>query len=240
MYKTIGDDKMMMPIIVTCREFFEMFLILVPLTIYLCKIGQNKLMKNILVGGTAGLIVTILTGIAAFNTTAKLEGYAENLFMGSTMLFLSGLILFSLVIIKKQSKSVQDYKQTKENNFTAYSLFILAFVTTFRESLEILIFFLPFLHTSLLSTLIGGLVGFVISLIIAFLVFKFAVKLNINIIFTILNLFLIYIGACLFGESLLELMPNVGDSIELAGKLIYGIPVAFLFIKSELKKYVNR
>lgn len=231
---------MIIPMIVTCREFFEMFLILVPLAIYLYKIDQKKLMKNIFVGGAAGLVVTILTGIVAFNTTAKLEGYAENLFMGSTMLFLSGLILFSLVIIKKQSKSIQDYSQTKENNFTAYSLFTLAFVTTFRESLEILIFFLPFLHTSLLSTLSGGIVGFSISLVVAFIIFKFAVKLNINIIFTILNLFLIYIGACLFGESLLELMPNTGSSIELAGQLIYGIPVAFLFIKSELKKYVKK
>lgn len=217
-----------------------MFLVLVPLTVYLYKIDQKKLVKNIFVGGAAGLAATILTGIAAFNTTAKLEGYAENLFMGSTMLFLSVLILYSLVIIKKQFKSVQVYDQTKENNFTAYSLFTLAFVTIFRESLEILIFFLPFLHTSLLSTLSWGLVGFAISLVGAFVVFKFAVKLNISIIFTVLNLLLIYVGACLFGESLLELMPNLGDSIELAGQLIYGIPVAFLFIKNELRKYIKR
>ncbi|MDF2882800.1 MAG: high-affinity Fe2+/Pb2+ permease, partial [Clostridiaceae bacterium] len=231
--------NMIMSMIVTCREFFEMFLILVPLAVYLYKINQKKLLKNICTGGAVGLAATLLTGIAAYNTTAKLEGYAENLFMGSTMLFLSGLILFSLVIIKKHSKGVQVYDQTIENNFTAYSLFTLAFVTTFRESLEILLFFLPFMHISLLSTLSGGVIGFAISLVGAFLIFKFAAKLNINIVFTVLNLFLIYIGASLFGESLLELFPSVGGSIELAGQLIYGIPAAFLFIKSELRKYIK-
>lgn len=231
---------MIMSMIVTCREFFEMFLILVPLAVYLYKINQKKLLKNICTGGAVGLAATLLTGIAAYNTTAKLEGYAKNLFMGSTMLFLSGLILYSMVIIKKQSKGVQVYEQTMENNFTSYSLFTLAFVTIFRESLEILIFFLPFLHTSLLSTIGGGAIGFGVSLIGAFLIFKFAAKLNISIIFTFLNLFLIFIGASLFGESLLELFPNAGNSIELAGQLIYGIPIAFLFIKSELRKYIKK
>lgn len=231
---------MVMSMIVTCREFFEMFIILIPLAVYLYKINQKKLLKNICTGGAVGLAATLLTGIAAYNTTAKLEGYANNLFMGSTMLFLSGLILYSMVIIKKQAKGVQVYEQAKENNFTSYSLFTLAFVTIFRESLEILIFFLPFLHTSLLLTLVGGAIGFGISLIGAFLIFKFAAKLNISIIFTFLNLFLIFIGASLFGESLLKLFPNSGNSIDLAGKLIYGIPVAFLFIKSELRKYIKK
>jgi len=123
---------------------------------------------------------------------------------------------------------------------TAISLFTLAFLTIFRESLEITIFTLPFINEAALTIATGILLGVLVSTALMFVAYRTTLKLSINTIFNVLTIILILVGAMLFGEGLAELIPSMGDPAERLGQLIYGIPTLYIFLEDMIKKYIKK
>lgn len=232
---------MVTPMIVTIRECLEMFIIIVPLLAYFYRMNRHDVIRTIYFGCLGGAATTTVLGVVLYKTTQDMEGYSQHLFLGFTMLFLAGLILYNIILLKKQNKvASMNLPEGVNEKVTKISMFILVFTTVFRESLEILIFVLPYLYTNILVMFEGIAAGLFIAVVCMVIISKTAAKLNINLIFTILTFLLIIIGANLFGEALGILLPAHGESIEKAGMLIYGIPLMFFFLKGELRKYSKR
>lgn len=232
---------MSIPIIIAFRECFEMLLIIVPLLIYLNKIERLDLSKYIYMGCGTGALISVITGALLIGQVGKLNGYLQELFLGVTMILISALILYSIVWVsnynKQQTLNITDKYNVK---LTGISLFILSFITIFRESLEIIMFLIPLANKSMLITMMGISIGVVCSLILAFVIFKTSIKLNVYIIFSVLTLILIFMGGSLFGEGLSIIFPEYGSNMELLGKLIYTIPLLYIFLKRELRKYLKK
>ena len=232
---------MLTSLIISFRECFEMLLILVPLLAYLTKIDRKDLSKYIYFGSFIGLITSLVSGALIFNQVKSLESAIKDLFEGSIMLFLSALILYSIILIKKQRKEITKTSfDASTIKVTAYSLFILSFLTIFRESLEIILFTLPYLAKSAFSIVSGILSGAILAIVVMYSFYRTSIKLSINVIFNILTILLIAIGAVTFGEGIAELFPSMGQSLEKASMLIYGISTLYLFIKSLLKEYAKK
>jgi len=241
LHKQYGGDNMITPMIISFRECLEMLIIIIPLLAFLTKVEKRYLSKFVYGGGIAGAALASIIGIVLFKTTQSLEGYTQQIFLGSLMLFISGLILYNIAILRKQSKNITlDTTQNSKDNLTSVSLFLLAFTTIFRESLEIVMFLIPMFNESPITIGTGIISGIAASLIVMALIYKTALKLNINVIFSIMTLILILIGASMFGEALGIFFPDLGTSLILAGKLIYGIPLVYLFAKKELKRYIKK
>lgn len=231
---------MLTSLIISFRECFEMLLILVPLLAYLTKIDRKDLSKYIYFGSFIGLFTSLASGVLIFKQVKSLEFAVKGLFEGSIMLFLSALILYSIILIKKQRKEIAKTSfDASTVKITAYSLFILSFLTIFRESLEIILFTLPFLANSAFSVISGILSGAILAIAVMYLFYRTSLKLSINVIFNTLTIILIAIGAVTFGEGIATLFPSMGESIEKVSMLIYGIPTFYLFIKSLLKEYAK-
>jgi hypothetical protein len=64
-------------------------------------------------------------------------------------------------------------------------------------------------------------------------------NLNISLVFYILNLFLVGLGAYYFGDALEVLFGSYVPHIFKIGILVYAVPSYFIIIKNDLKKYLN-
>lgn len=232
---------MVITAIIAFRESLEMLLVIVPLIIYVTKINRIDLRKYIYSGTGIGVILSIGCGTALFNQAKNLETAVQHIFQGSMMLFLSALIVYSIILLKKQKKA---FTTKIDKNFniklTGFSLFILAFLTIFRESLEITIFTLPLINEAAYIIAIGIILGALVSIALMYVVYRTTIKLSIDVIFNALTIILILIGAMLFGEALSELIPSLGESIEKCGELIYAIPTLYIFSKDMIKKYIKK
>lgn len=219
-----------------------MFIVIFSLIAYAVKINRKNLIKYIWGGSFLGIIVSVFTGLFVFGQAQKLEGFAQQLFQGSIMLFLAVLILYNVIGIGKQKKllSINDSVGEANYNGKAVSLFLIPFLAVFRESLEVIMFVLALISETPINIIIGIIIGGIASFCIMYLIYRTTAKLSIKVIFDILTLVLIFMGATMFGEGIAELMPQLGQSIEVAGKMIYGIPLIYLFLKNAIKAYIKK
>lgn len=235
----IGGDFMITSLLITFRESLEIYIFILPLIMYMYKIGKPQESKRIYLGLATGLLLTVLTGIGLNMFFSTLEGGAIHLVEAGLQLFLSMLIIYALAILQKLNKNYDFLKIDENISIKSMSLFILALITVFREGLEVVVFTLPSIITSPLLTILGMLMGIVASTILMLIMFKTTIKININVIFIFSALFLIYIGAECFGEALMYFFPNLGLTV-MAGEILYALPLLYLFIKAQLKRYVNK
>ena len=223
------------------RESLEMSLILVPLIAYLAKLNKRNLAKYIYWGGSIGFLLSGIVGTLLYGQAQSLEGYSKNLFEGSILLIVSGLIIYNLVIIG--SKKTKDFANIEEDynvSANAYSLFILAFLTVFRESLEIIVFGLPLFNIGALNIGIGLVLGVLVSSAITIVIYRTSLKLNIGVLFNMITLVLIFIGSLMFGEGIAQLMAIDSEAVIGVGRIVYAVPCMYFFLKNVTKNYIKK
>lgn len=229
---------MLAPFIICLREGSEIFLVVIPLVIYFNKNRMYKMTKSVCLGGAFGAFIAAAIGAVIFSQAALLNGPAGELFDGLLGIVLAGLILYGIVLIRK-SKAFDTGPNPKFTSLSRKGVFMIASITAFREILESTLFILSSSGSSPLLVLVSALLGLVCAALIIFLISKGISNLNINLVFYILNLFFIGLGANYFGEGLEALFGSYVPQILKVGILVYAIPIYFIIIKKDLKKYMN-
>lgn len=229
---------MFTPFIICFREGIEIFLIIIPLVVYFNKSRLFDMSRSICLGGVLGAVTATAIGSFIFSQAALLEGPAGDLFDGILGLVLAILILYSIVLLRK-NKSFDTEPNKRYIAYTKKGVFIISAITFFREILEAVLFLLT--GTSGSPLLIGGsaLSGFICAAASVYVVARGISNLNISIMFYILNLFLVGIGAYYFGDALEVLFGSMSPEIFKAGFLLYAVPSYIIMIKKDLKAYLN-
>lgn len=226
--------------VISFRESLEVFLVLVPMVIYLIRMKKYRLARRISYGAGLGLISTALVSLLMFGQLENLEGLGRRIFDGGMHLFLSVLILLNIIQFIRQKKYLTKKPGDEDGEFlSGLGLFILSYATVFRESLEIIVYNLPALGEDTSTLVIGASLGITASLTLCLLVFGFSVNLNMKLIFFVLTALMIVIGADMFGEGISSLLPEGEGSVENAARLVYAIPLLYIFIKRELKTLIE-
>jgi high-affinity iron transporter len=228
-------------LVIAFREGFEAVLVIGIILTYLKQTNRTKLSKFVLWGTAAGAVISIIGGYIGFNEAQELEEAAEELFEGIMMLIASGLIGFFVVWMANQNKNINSsIKNSVDKSSTGMGLFILAFLSVFREGIEVITFILAKVseHASLIAA--GTAIGLIIAVLAGYVIFKTSVKLNIKAIFKILGVVLIFMGAELFGEGLEKLIPAGGEALESVGMIIFGVMSLVYFLKEDIKKILGR
>lgn len=229
---------MLAPLIICFREGIEIFLVVIPLVIYFNKNKMYDMSKSVSLGGALGAFIATIIGFIIFSEAALLNGPAGELFDGILGLVLSVLILFSVVLLRK-NKSFNTNPNERFTSLSKKGVFIIAAITFFREFLEAILFILTSSATSPLLVTGSALIGFVCAALSVYIVSKGLSKLDISVVFYILNLFLIGLGAYYFGDALDVLFRSYVSEIFKIGILVYAVPSYFIMIKKDLKKYLN-
>ena len=230
---------MFAPFIICLREGIEIFLVIIPLVVYFNKNKLYGMTKSALLGGALGTFIATIVGSILFSQVALLNGPAGELFDGLLGIILAGLILYSVVLLRK-NKSFNTKANQQLVSLSQKGVFILASITFFRELLEVILFILASSSTGS-SLIVAGasLLGLASAALIVYVVARGFSRLNINVVFYILNLFLVALGAYYFGDGLDVLFGGYVPEIFKMGILLFAIPSYYIMIKKDLKVYLN-
>ena len=229
---------MFAPFIICLREGIEIFLVIIPLVVYFNRNKQYGMTKNALLGGALGTFIATITGSIIFSQVALLNGPAGELFDGLLGIVIAGLILYSIVLLRK----TQSFSTVANQQFVSLSqkgVFIIAAITCFRELLEVVLFILASSASSPLLVAGSSLLGLLCAALLVYIVSRGIANLNIGVVFYMLNLFLVGLGAYYFGDGLEVLFSNYVPEIFKIGVLLYAVPSYYLMLKSDLKKYMK-
>ena len=192
---------MLASFIICFREGIEIFLVIIPLVVYFNKNKMYEMSRSALLGGALGGIIATIIGSIIFSQVSLLNGPAGELFDGILGVVLSGLILYSVVLLRK-NKSFNTDPNQRFISLSKTGIFIIAAITFFREFLEAILFILTSSTDSPLLIVSSALLGFIFAALSVYVVVKGISNLNISVVFYILNLFLVGLGAYYFGDAL--------------------------------------
>jgi len=229
---------MLTPFIICFREGIEIFLVIIPLVVYFNRNNMPEMSKSVTLGGILGACIAGIIGSLIFSQAALLEGSAGQIFDGGLGVVLSVLILYSVVLLRK-NKSFNSAPDNRYISLSKKGLFIISAITFFRELLEAVLFILTNSGESPLVVAASSLLGLTSAALLVYVVAKGFSSLNISLVFYLLNLFLIGLGAYYFGDALDVLVGNIIPQVFTIGILVYAVPSYFIVIKDDLKKFLN-
>lgn len=232
---------MLSSLAISFREGLEAVLVIGIILTYLTQTNKKKLVKFVYWGTMIGVLVGVIGGYIGFREAKELEEEGKDLFEAVMMLVASGLIGYFVVWMANQNRNIsQSIKNSVDKASTGFGLFILAFLSVIREGIELVTFILTKVSENASSVATGTAAGIMLAVITGYLMFKTSLKLNIKIIFKILGIILIFIGAELFGEGLAKLIPIGGELLEEIGATVFGALSLIYFLKDDIKKLLGK
>lgn len=227
-------------LITSFRESLEAVLIVGIILSTLTQQHKEKLKSYVVLGAIGGMLVSMIGGIILFDSIHLLDSATYRQIQGFMMLVASGLVAYFVVWLAQQNKQISfSINDRIAKTSTGIGLALLAFLGILREGLELVIYTLSNLTVQATDVAIGTIVGFILAIVCGWLIFKTSIKLNVNWIFKILGLILIYIGAGLFAEGILKFIPNGSDLLEFAFLVGYGVIALIIYLRNDVKKILR-
>jgi high-affinity iron transporter len=195
--------------LITLREGLEAALI-VGLTLgVLAKMGQHRFRVVIWSGVAAAVVVSLLAAAGLNFFGASLEGAAEEIFEGITMLIAAGVLTWMIFWMQLQNRRYQqgierDVRQAVTSG-QRWGLFGIAFFAVLREGIETVLFITAAAMTNAKDNiLIGGVLGLAAAVGLGWAIFASTARLDIRRFFQVTSVLLILFAAGLFAHAVHE------------------------------------
>lgn len=191
------------------REGLEAALITGAVMGALDKTGQRRLRSYVWSGLSAAVLISVFAGWGLYWLGVSLEGNAEKIFEGVTMILAAGILTWMIFWMQKQAGNLQDglvrdIGQAADLN-NGWGIFSLVFFSVFREGLELALFLTAAgLHAGSQLSLIGGLVGVAAAAAIGWAIFKSLIQLQLSAFFRVTGVLFILIAAGLLAYGIHE------------------------------------
>ena len=195
--------------IIGLREGLEAALIVGIIIGYLAKTGQGRQTRVAWAGVAAAIAMSVLLAIGLSVVGAELEGPAEQVFEGTTMV-LAVLVLTAMICWMRAQARFFKSSLERELNVAAtsgalLSLFGAAFLAVFREGVETALLLAAAAFTgSGLGTLVGALLGLGAAALLGWLLYASTLRLNLRVFFNVTSVLLLFFAAGLFGHAVHE------------------------------------
>jgi len=192
------------------REGLEAALVVGLVFGVLTKIKRTQLAPVVWSGVVSAVIVSLGVALALRKLGATLEGEAEEIFEGLTMLLAAGLLTWMIFWMQRQGEQVKRMLESDVRRVAsrgqAWGLFIMVFITVLREGIETAIFLTAAAMTANEHNIfIGGIAGLVTAVIIGLVLFVATKRLNVGRYFQFTSFFLILFAAGLVAHGVHEL-----------------------------------
>jgi high-affinity iron transporter len=138
-----------------------------------------------------------------------LEGKAEKIFEGITMILAAGILTWMIFWMQEQAGNLQeglvdDIHQAADAN-SGWGIISLVFFAVFREGLELALFLKAAgLNTGIQLSLVGGLVGLAAAVALGWALFKSLIQLQLSKFFRVSGVLFILIAAGLLSHGIHE------------------------------------
>ncbi len=196
--------------LLSLREGLEAALILGILLGALKRFGQAQYQKSIWRGALTAGILSLLLALVLNWVGAELEGNAEAVFEGITMLAAAALVTGMILWMRKSKPNsrgkMEQNVQSAITQAGEWGLFLLAFTSVLREGIELALFLIAAsFNSDAPSILSGALLGLLSAFILGWVIYTSTARLNMRWFFLVTNLLLILFAAGLIGHGIHEL-----------------------------------
>jgi len=195
--------------LLSLREGLEAALLIGIVLGALRKTNHPELRPAVWAGAISAMFASLVAALIMNLLGAELEGRAEEIYEGITMLLAAGVLTWMIFWMQHQAHSLktgieQDvWRATRQNGVKA--IFLLAFLTVVREGIELALFLTATaMTTSAQQTLIGALIGLAAAILLGWLLFAATVKLNLSSFFRLTSILLIFFAAGLVAYGVHE------------------------------------
>lgn len=219
---------------VAFRECLEAALVVGIILVYLNQTNRQSLTKYVALGTLTGMTLSILIGVGLFIGLGELQEETEEIVENIMRLTAAGLIFYFVIWMSQQRKYMsQQIKERIDKSSDKLSLFFLAFISVFREGLELVIFLLTKIDAKATMIVSATSLGMVAAIILTYLLFKTSVTFNLKFIFTVLSVILVWIGGEMFAEGIVGIVGAEGlleEVVEITSLILFiGISLYLLF-----------
>ena len=213
----------MAELIIVFREVLEGSLIVGILYTYLRKTDQPEAISRLWQGVVAALVASVI-GSFIFQIFADgFEGRAGKLFEGIIMI-IAAAVLGSMIVWMAKNRNIADDLKDKANEALSgenvgYGIFILAFVSVFREGIETILFLYGIIIKEGGLNITLSFVGAALGIGLSFMIFVQGRKVPLKTFFNVTSILLIFVAAGMFTYGVHELesakvIPYIGGSVQ--------------------------
>lgn len=226
--------------LVMLREGFEASLIVGIVLAFLDRTGRREGFWPVWVGAAGAIAISVAVGGVLFGVGAELEGRAEELFEGSTMLLAAGLLTWMIFWMRKQARTIRAHLEQQVEHAlatgSAVALALVAFVGVLREGIETAFFLFGTVEGSnALVASASAAVGLAAAVLLGYGFYKGAARLNLRRFFTVTSVLLLLFAGWLLAEGLHELEEGgvfpEGETIRLGAFLALALPTLYFFLR---------
>jgi len=228
--------------LLSLREGIEAALIIGIVLGALTKIRRTDLAPALWWGVVAASAVSLLAAFLLTLLGLKLEGPAEQIYEGITMLFAAGILTWMIFWMSRQARFLKsELEQGVHRAATSTgrrAIFGLAFLAVVREGIELALFLTASIFaTNTLQTSIGAALGLGTAILLGWSIFATTVRLDLRRFFQVTGFLLILFAAGLVAHGIHEfneagLIPAVVEHIWDANAFLPASSILGQFMKA--------
>ena len=195
------------------REGLEAALIVGIVLGVLRKLGHNRQQVSVWQGAVAAIAVSLVAALLLYAVGLKMEGAAEQIFEGVTMLLAAAILTWMIFWMQTQGRRINRELETgvrqavsgMGGNKGHWALFSVAFIAVLREGIETALFLTATTFTAGgQATLLGALLGLSVAAALGYILFATTRQLNVKRFFQVTSVLLILFAAGLVAHSIHE------------------------------------
>ena len=199
--------------LLTLREGLEAALIVGIVLGVLRKLGHNRQQVSVWQGAVAAIAVSLVAALLLYAVGLKMEGAAEQIFEGVTMLLAAAILTWMIFWMQTQGRRINRELETgvrqavsgMGGNKGHWALFSVAFIAVLREGIETALFLTATTFTAGgQATLLGALLGLSAAAALGYILFATTRQLNVKRFFQVTSVLLILFAAGLVAHSIHE------------------------------------
>lgn len=194
--------------LLSLREGIEAALIVGILLGAVRLIKRPALVPAIWFGVLSAIAVSILGAFLLTLLGLKLEGRAEAIFEGITMLLAAALLTWMIFWMSGHSRTLKNTLEAdiqRASHFGGRAIFLVAFVAVLREGIELALFLTASVFVSNpFQTFLGASLGLGTAVLLGWSLFASSVRLDLRRFFQVTGILLILFAAGLFAHGVHE------------------------------------
>ena len=202
--------------LLSLREGLEAALIIGIVLGAVSKIRRKDLTPAVWYGTLSAVAISILTAVILTSFGMSLEGAAEEIFEGITMLIAAGILTWMIFWMGKQARFLKSELEDGVNKAAASTgkraVFMVAFLAVVREGIELAIFVTAAFFagnqeaasTTLIQILAGTILGLGTAVLLGYTIFATTVRLDLRKFFQVTGILLILFAAGLVAHGIHE------------------------------------
>lgn len=194
-------------ILITFRETLEAALVVGIVLTFLTKTNQHVFKKFVWQGVGAGVGFAIVFAFIFEIFFGGFEGKAEEIFEGVLMFVTVGFLTWMIMWVHKQkdvAKKLKEKVALHAKQGYGLGIFILVATAVFREGIETVLYLKASSVAGASNQLIGAIIGIVAALVLGYSLLRWAIKVNLSLVFNITSVFLLMFAAGLLAHGVHE------------------------------------